>query len=157
MTRTRARLLGILLVACIPALALAEGEPPKKKLIVKFKADKMVLGSDLKTAVLTGHVKVTVSDVTITCKKLQLSYGKGKKVASFLARGKVKLVMGDLEATADRLEYDASTREALLEDNCQVQSKSVKLSGETIFIQLDTRKISIQKARGSIDIGNETF
>ena len=136
----------------------AAGEKAKKekpaKIVVKFKADKVVLGPDLKSATLTGHVNVTVGDVKITCKKLSLAYGGGKQVASFEARGKVKLVMKDLEAFADELDYDAKARNVVMRGGCRVRSKSVDLTGERISLELDTRKISIDKAAGTIDMGN---
>jgi lipopolysaccharide transport protein LptA len=131
-----------------------EGET---KIVIRFRADKMVLGPDMKTATLTGHVKVTVSDVTITCRKLKLAYESGEKVASFAALGDVELVMDELKATADRLDYDARARKAVLGGGCKVVSRSVKLSGETISIEIDSRKIAIEKASGTIDISNETF
>ncbi len=134
----------------------AEKDKPAK-IVVKFKADKVVLGPDLKSATLTGHVRVTVGDVQITCNKLSLAYGGGKQVASFEARGKVKLVMQDLEAFSEELDYDAKKRHVVMRGGCRVKSKSVDLTGEKISLELDTRKISIDMAAGTIDMGNQTF
>ncbi len=133
------------------------GQKPEAKLVIKFKAKKMVLGPDLKSATLTGGVKATVGEVSIGCKKLELSYGSGKKIASFEAEGDVTLTMGDLVASSQRLLYDAGERTALLEGGCKVKTKSVNLDGEAISIELDTGRISIEQASGTIDIGNQTF
>jgi len=155
----RARLLAVLL-ALVPAVAVAADPPaeaPKKKIVVKFKADKMVLGPNLKTATLTGHVKVTVGDVSISCKKLTLAYAPGKQVASFEACGKVQLAMGDLSATADELDYDAAARSVVLRGKCKVTSKNAELSGTRIGIDLDTRRITIDEASGTIDMQGQTF
>ncbi len=139
--------------------ALAQKDKAAKekpaKIVVKFKADKVVLGPDLKSATLTGHVRVTVGDVQITCKKLSLAYGGGKQVASFEARGKVKLAMQDLEAFAEELDYDAKARHVVMRGGCRVKSKNVDLTGEKISLELDTRKISIDKAAGTIDMGDQ--
>jgi lipopolysaccharide transport protein LptA len=150
--------LGLILAASQATAAGKKAEKDKPaKIVVKFKADKVVLGPDLKSATLTGHVRVTVGDVKITCKKLSLAYGGGKQVASFEARGKVKLVMKDLEAFAEELDYDAKARHVVMRGSCRVKSKSVDLTGEKISLALDTRKISIDKAAGTIDMGNQTF
>jgi lipopolysaccharide transport protein LptA len=143
-------------VAALPALAAGPDEKPAK-VVVRFKADKVVLGPDLGSATLTGHVKVNVGDVTITCKKLLIAYGGGKQVASFEARGKVRLVMEDLEATAAELDYDAEARTAVMRGGCTVKGRNVALTGETITLELDTRKISIDKASGTIDIAGQKF
>jgi len=132
-----------------------DGKDKPAKIVVKFKADKVVLGPDLKSATLTGHVRVTVGDVQITCKKLSLAYGGAKQVASFEARGKVKLVMKDLEAFAEELDYDAKARHVIMRGGCRVKSKSVDLTGEKISLELDSRKISIDKAAGTIDMGDK--
>lgn len=154
----RSALLVAAWLACaVPASAGDTKAQKPAKIIVKFKADKVVLGPNLKSATLTGHVRVTVGDVKITCKKLSLAYGGGKQVASFEARGKVKLVMADLEATASELDYDAKAKKAVMRGDCRVKSKSVDLTGEKISLELDTRRISIDKASGTIDMGNQTF
>lgn len=145
------------LALCLPARAAAPKKDKPAKIVVKFKADKVVLGPDLKSATLTGNVRVQVGDVKITCKKLLLAYGGGKQVASFEARGKVKLEMADLAATAEELDYDAKARKVTMRGSCRVRSKSVDLTGESISLELDTRRISIDKAAGTIDIGNQTF
>jgi len=150
--------LGLVLAASHASAGKEKVEKDKPaKIVVKFKADKVVLGPDLRSATLTGHVRVTVGDVQITCKKLSLAYGGGKQVASFKARGKVKLVLQDLEAFADELDYDAKARKVVMRGSCRVKSKSVNLTGEKISLELDTRKIAIDKAAGTIDMGNQTF
>lgn len=159
----RSRATGIAIAAAAVALASlpASGQDTEKdkpqKIVVKFTADKVVLGADLKTAKLSGHVKVTIGEVSISCDKVALAYSGGKQVASFAARGKVRLVMADIEATGDELDYDALERSVVMRGSCRVRSKSVDLSGASISLDLDTRAVSIEKASGTIDIGGQTF
>ncbi|MCP4051336.1 MAG: LPS export ABC transporter periplasmic protein LptC [bacterium] len=90
-------------------------------------------------------VKIEKGDMTMTCEEV-VAYGKEEKMD---ATGKVKFFLKDITGTAEKAEYDIKLKKIRLTGNPQVQKDKDTLSGNTIWIYLDTGKL-ITKGRARI-------
>ena len=138
-----------LILAALPALALAQAEVPfgglehDATLPVEITSDRLDLDQAAGTAVFTGTVKVGQGTLRLAADRVEVFYddeaGSGTgRVRRMVAEGNVTLTNGTEAAEADHATYEVAAGTIEMEGSVLLTQGQNALSSETLHIDLNT-------------------
>ncbi len=154
----------------IAALALVTGvatpraigaEPAADTDPLEMSADRLELDVEAKTALLTGHVKLSRGPMTLACPRVDVRYDHNDRNARndrtphvTWARGSGGVVadVKGVRAEAPEVEIDLGTRTMELRGGVRVTRGDGWLAADRATIHIATGKVSMSEVKGSIPI-----
>lgn len=123
---------------------------------IRITADKLVAEVDAAEIEFIGNVKAKQADTVITSDRLQIIYDpdtikyktRGNKIESIkkiIAKGRVKIVSGDIIAEADRAEYVIKSKVlVLLGEQSRIKQGGHLITGSKITLYRNEGKLSVE-------------
>lgn len=145
------------LAALWPVLALAQNTPLQSTVIESDGPGEMVSTDQETTITFRDHVRVTGTNIRLTCDYLEVvvirtgdksaTLGKLEKFRSMLATGNVHIVQGDREAACGRAEVLPEQEKVVLSGNPVVvdRDQNTRIAGEKITMLRGQRKVEVEK------------
>ncbi len=131
------------------AMAQVKGQEP-----IHIEADRMVSDQKKNTVTFSGKVEarqgpLTIRAATMTVFHRTNSKNKkpGQQINKIHAQGKVEIVKDELIATGNKLEYQASTNQALLMGNTKVWHNNNLVTGDQILLDLTKNTTIIESGQ----------
>lgn len=147
----------LLLAAILPALAWAQSATPQNTVIESDGPGEMVSTDTETTITFRDNVRVTGTNMKLTCDYLQVvvfrtgdksaTLGKLEKFKSMLAKGKVTMIQGDREAACGQAEVLPGEEKVVLSGNPVVvdHDQKSRIAGEKITMHRGQRKVEVEK------------
>lgn len=151
MSRRPALLLAAVLLAAAASARAPAAEPPPTP--VKIRADLLVAEGKKNEAVFTGNVRVEQEGYRLTCPRLVVTYGAGRRVEHLVATGGVRLVQGDRTVEAAQARLDNRARVLTLTGApVMTQGESV-VHGERVVVDLAADTMRVETVRAKVKMG----
>lgn len=130
----------------------AEGQtkPQQKPLPVRVEAQSLRLDQEKHLARFTNEVVVHRGDAVVRSPRMDARYDKDGQLTRLELRGGVDLRQGDRRATGRSADYDAQNRKITLTGDPKLYDRGDVLAGERIDLALDSKDVSVVKARGRV-------
>lgn len=145
------------LAALWPVLTLAQNTPLQSTVIESDGPGEMVSTDQETTITFRDNVRVTGTNMKLTCDYLEVvvlrtgdkaaTLGKLEKFRSMLATGNVHIVQGDREAACGRAEVLPEQEKVVLSGNPVVvdRDQNTRIAGEKITMLRGQRKVEVEK------------
>lgn len=145
------------LAALLPSLGPAQSAPLQSTVIESDGPGEMVSTDQETTITFRDHVRVTGTNMKLTCDYLEVvvirsgdksaTLGKLDKFRSMLATGNVHMVQGDREAACGRAEVLPEQEKVVLSDHPVVvdHDQNTRIAGEKITMLRGQRKVEVEK------------
>ena len=150
-------LLALLLAGLPAAVALAQSAAPQPTVIESDGRGEMVSTDNETTITFRDNVRVTGTNMRLTCDYLEVvvirsgdkaaTLGKLDKFRSMLATGNVRMVQGDREAACGRAEVLPEQEKVVLSGNPVVvdRDQNTRIAGEKITMLRGQRRVEVEK------------
>jgi lipopolysaccharide export system protein LptA len=129
----------------------AADDPP-----VEVSADKLDLDVEAKTALLTGHVKLSRATMALACPRVELRYDRIPHVTWARGSGGVVAEVKGVHAEAPEVELDLTARTMELRGGVRISQGNGWITADRATIQLATGKVSMTDVKGSIPLPKPT-
>lgn len=96
----------------------------------------------------SGDVRAAYRGLTLRCDSLEVTYRRPEGTADFVATGAVRIVHGDLEASAERADYDGVDGRLTLTGSPRVAGDMGVLEGTRIVLVLEEETLAVEEVRG---------
>jgi lipopolysaccharide export system protein LptA len=149
--------LPLALVAFLPALGLAQSAALQSTVIESDGPGEMVSTDAETTITFRDNVRVTGTNMKLTCDYLEVvvirsgdksaTLGRLDRFRSMLATGNVHMVQGDREAACGRAEVRPEEEKVVLSDHPVVvdHDQNTRIAGEKITLLRGQRKVEVEK------------
>lgn len=117
---------------------------------VRVEAQSLKLDAGSRVARFSDDVVVHRGDVRVRGPLMDARYDKAGDLTQLLLSGGVELLEGERRATGKAAAYDAATRKVVLTGNPTLYDRGDQLVGERIEMALDSREVTVDRARGRI-------
>jgi lipopolysaccharide export system protein LptA len=138
------------------AVTLAAGtmsaEPANAGDPLQMSADRLELDVEAKTALLTGHVKLTRGPMSLTCPRVDVRYDQVPHVTWVKGSGGVVADVKGVRAEAPEVEIDMAARTMELHGGVRLTRGEGWITAERASINIGTGKVSMSDVKGSIPI-----
>ncbi len=150
-------LLALLAAGCLPAIAPAQTAAPQPTVIESDGRGEMVSTDTETTITFRDNVRVTGTNMKLTCDYLEVvvirsgdkaaTLGKLDKFRSMLATGNVRMIQGDREAACGRAEVLPEQEKVVLSGNPVVvdRDQNTRIAGEKITMLRGQRRVEVEK------------
>jgi lipopolysaccharide export system protein LptA len=151
------RLLSIIAALGLPLIASAQSAVPQNTVIESDGRGEMVSTDAETTITFRDHVRVTGTNMKLTCDYLEVvvirtgdksaTLGKLDKFRSMLATGNVRLVQGDREAACGRAEVLPEQEKIILTENPVIvdHDQNTRAAGKKITMLRGQRRVEIDE------------
>jgi lipopolysaccharide export system protein LptA len=150
--------LALFLVALgLPLAGSAQSVTPQTTVIESDGPGEMVSTDTEMTITFRDHVRVTGTNMKLTCDYLEVvvvktgdkaaTLGKAEKFRSLLATGNVRMIQGDREAACGRAEVLPEQEKVVLSDKPVVvdHDQNTRMAGKTIRMFRGQRKVEVDE------------
>lgn len=117
---------------------------------VEIKAQHLDVDTKAMTGVYSGQVRALRDSTTLTCDRLDVSFGEGEQVKAIHGRGHVWATDGDRQATGDEAHYDNLTGILTLWGKPSARSGTKEVTGEFVTFTTGTEKTQVRKPRTKV-------
>jgi lipopolysaccharide export system protein LptA len=151
------RFLPAALLALLPLMAAAQSVTPQNTVIESDGRAEMVRTDDVATITFRDNVRVTGTNMKLTCDFLEVvviatndksaTLAKAEKFRSMIATGNVRMIQGDREAACGRAEVLPGEEKVVLTGDPVVvdHAQNNRLAGKTIRMFRGQRKIEVDE------------
>jgi lipopolysaccharide transport protein LptA len=139
-------------VAVILPAGTMSAEPANAGDPLQMSADRLELDIEAKTALLTGHVKLTRGPMSLTCPRVDVRYDQVPHVTWAKGSGGVVADVKGVHAEAPEVEIDMAARTMLLLGGVRLTRGEGWITAERASINIGTGKVSMSDVKGSIPI-----
>lgn len=115
-------------------------------------ADKLDLDVEARSALLTGHVKLTRGAMTVRCDRVEVRYDDGPQVKWAKGTGNVVAEVKGVKAEAPEVEIDLKARAMELRGKVKITRGDGWITAEQASINIATARVSMSDVKGSIPI-----
>lgn len=149
------RILAVL--GLLPVVALAQSAVPQSTVIESDGRGEMVSTDTETTITFRDNVRVTGTNMRLTCDYLEVvvvrvgdkaaTLGKLEKFRSMLATGNVRMIQGEREAACGRAEVLPEQEKVVLSDHPVVvdRDQNTRIAGEKITMLRGQRRVEVEK------------
>jgi lipopolysaccharide export system protein LptA len=146
-----------LLAGLLPLLATAQSMTPQTTVIESDGRAEMVRNDDVATITFRDNVRVTGTNMKLTCDYLEVvvvatgdksaTLAKAEKFRSLLATGNVRMIQGDREAACGRAEVLPEQEKVILSGNPVVvdHDQNTRIAGKIIRMFRGQRKVEVDE------------
>jgi lipopolysaccharide transport protein LptA len=127
-------------------LAVVEGEA------LDVTAERLEVDVERGTALLQGNVSLTFGEIEIRCPKVEIRYDRSPRVSFAKGTGGVTARLKGTEATAEAIEFDATSRKVLLSGAVRLTRGRGWMRAERATLDIASGKVSLEDVKGSIPI-----
>jgi lipopolysaccharide export system protein LptA len=127
-------------------LAVIEGEQ------LDVATDKLEIDVEKGTALLTGNVTLKLGDLAVQCPTVELKYDRSPRVSWAKGTGGITAHLKGIEATAQVVEFDASSRTVGLHGSVKLSRGRGWITAEHATVDIGTGKVSLAEVKGSIPV-----
>jgi len=117
---------------------------------VRVEAQTLRLDRAQHLARFANDVVVHRADAVVRSPRMDARYDQDGQLTRLELRGGVDLRQGQRRATGRSADYDAQTRKVVLTGDPKLYDRGDVLAGERIDLDLDSKDVSVQKARGRL-------
>jgi lipopolysaccharide export system protein LptA len=133
---------------------LAADPPPTPVDPLEMTADQLDLDVEAKTALLTGHVKLTKGALTVSCPRVDVRYDQVPHVTWVKGSGGVAADVKGVHAQAPEVELDVTGQTLALRGGVRLTRGEGWITADQATIHVATGKVSMTGVRGSIPVGS---
>jgi len=144
--------LALVATAARPLAADTTQAPAKKQDALTMSADSVEIDAEAKTAVLTGHVKLTRGDLTLACPRVDARFGQESHVTWAKGTGGVVAEVKGVRAEAPSAEIDLAAKTVALAGGVKLTQGEGWMTAERATIHTDTGKVTLTDVKGSIPV-----
>jgi lipopolysaccharide transport protein LptA len=139
-------------VAVILPTGTMSAEPANAGDPLQMSADRLELDVEAKTALLTGHVKLTRGPMSLSCPRVDVRYDQVPHVTWAKGSGGVVADVKGVRAEAPEVEIDMAARSMELHGGVRLTRGEGWITAERASINIGTGKVSMSDVKGSIPI-----
>lgn len=133
-----------------PRLSLRRSLEGKAQAPTRIEAQRLLLDPDRRTLRFTGDVRLLREDLLARAPRMLASYDGGGEVQAVRLEGGVKLTQGTRQGSSKTAVYEGQGRTVKLLGDPQLVDRGDVLYGEVIELFLDTKEVTVSKARGRL-------
>jgi lipopolysaccharide export system protein LptA len=115
-------------------------------------ADRLELDIEAKTAILTGHVKLSRAEMKVSCPRVDVRYDRVPHVTWARGSGGVVAEVKGVRAEAPEVEIDLPARTLDLRGGVRLTRGDGWLTAERASINMATAKVTLSDVKGSIPL-----
>ena len=115
-------------------------------------ADRLDLDVAAKSAVLSGHVKLTRGALSVSCPRVDVRYDQVPHVTWLRGSGGVTALLSGIKAEAPEVELDLASQTLELRGGVRLTRGEGWIAAERATIQIATSKVSMTDVKGAIPI-----
>jgi lipopolysaccharide export system protein LptA len=155
MSRSTGVAMAIALFASLGSRRMS-AEPAADNEPIEMSADRLEVDVEAKTAVLTGHVKLTRGTMTLACPRVDVRYDRVPHVTWARGSGGVVAEVKGIHAEAPEVELDLGPRTMDLRGGVRLTRGDGWLTADRASINIATGKVSLSDVKGSIPLPKPT-
>ncbi|PTX92781.1 hypothetical protein DB346_22955 [Verrucomicrobia bacterium LW23] len=121
---------------------------PRPRLPTTITADTMQMDMSRpegNAGIFSGNVKVTGTDLSMTCKELRVSFGADNKVSTIVAIGGVDIVQPRRRTQAAQADYDMANSIILLNGNPSVIDPKTSITGTRMRVDRKADTVEVER------------
>lgn len=103
-------------------------------------------------AELDGNVTLRLGELDVRCPHMELKYDRSPQVSWARGSGGVKARFKGIEATAARVEFEASSRTVSFQGDVRLSRGRGWVTAGHATVDLDTGKVTLKEVKGSIPV-----
>ena len=126
--------------------AVPSGEP------LGMAADKLELDVEARTALLTGHVKLSRGAITLRCARVEVRYDASPKVLWARGSGGVVAEVKGVRVEAPEVEIDLAARALTLQGGVRMAQGEGWITAEKASVDMGSGKVSMTEVKGSLPL-----
>lgn len=119
-------------------------------------ADRLDLDLETKTAVLSGHVKLTRGPIRVSCPRVEVRYDHVPHVTWARGTGGVVAEVKGVRAEAPEVEMDLAARTLELRGGVRLVRGDGWITAERASIQMTSGKVTLSDVKGSVPLPKST-
>lgn len=127
-------------------LAVVDGES------LDVSADRLEIDVERGTALLRGNVSLSFAEIEIRCPTVDIKYDRSPRVSSAHGAGGVTARFKGIEAAADTIDFDATSRKVGLSGNVRLSQGRGWIRAERAALDISSGKVSLEEVKGSIPV-----
>lgn len=125
-------------------------EPPAEPLAMS--SDRLELDAEARTAVLTGHVKLSRGPMSLSCPRVDLRYDQAPHVIWAKGSGGIVAEVKGVRAEAPEVELDLASRTLELRGGVRLTHGEGWLTAARASIDITTARVTMSEVKGSIPV-----